>query len=156
MLVKRGNWIWSWHKEGYYFPVYPRYAPGLRADKNFHVYGGDPVSAILGIMGLGYSVYSGQKSAGLQEKSAAQGLLEQQSYNQQQLDLQNKQLMQNRQQMDMNAWGGADMLSGGETSTLAPTSGGSSSIYGTTDNNMNIIPGASQILGQQPNVYQWF
>jgi type II secretory pathway pseudopilin PulG len=89
----------------------------------------------------------------------AQSLLEQQDYNKQQLDLQNKQLLQDRQEMDMNAWnaGGANnMLSGDGTSTTAPTSGtGASTVYGSTDNSTDIIPGANKIL-QQPNVYQWF
>jgi len=127
-----------------------------------------PIAAAVVSAGASYGLnYSSQEKAeDLANEQArqsnamgAQSLLDQQTFNQGQLDLGNKQLLQNRQTMDMNAWntGGANnMLSGEGTSTTAPTTGtGSSSVYGT-DNNMGIIPGADKMLNQQPNVYQWF
>lgn len=64
---------WIWHKDGYYYAFMGGvHRTGLRADKNFNVYGGDPITLAVVAIGAGAAAYGGA-----QQKSAAENAQQQ-------------------------------------------------------------------------------
>ncbi len=112
------------------------------------------ISAIGSAAGIGIQSSQAEREADAANEMAreqgAASLLSQEKYNQQMLNQQQRDIAANQYSVTGDLLGG-----GGEnTATTAPTGGGSSMVgYGST--NMDIVPGATQML-QQPNVYTWF
>lgn len=68
-IVKRGDWFWKRHIEGYYYPILP-YRPGIRADENLGIYGGDPVTlGTIAIIGAGTAAYGSYQEEKAQDKA---------------------------------------------------------------------------------------
>jgi hypothetical protein len=118
------------------------------------------------LLSFAYNAYSGEQQKDVAKKSAqnqsqlgAASLLQQQDYNDSTMGnwatqnaLAEKQLLQDRQIYGLDQ----SNLSGGDTNTTASPSitSGTSTITGT-EGNLDLIPGANKLLGNNQNVYSW-